>query len=165
MKVDQLKLAANRTYERLLDERLSSAEARGHQDQENASDSQRSAADDSDASDETKRLEKSKRLQEEYERLMADLEKSLELLAAQAEVPGEEIGSSSFALDEVQRDVERLSRQVDEANSLLAKTKAIASFEPRMEVVSRAVTPVSRRRWDQPAHKPRVTTEMGGRGT
>ena len=146
VKVEQLKLAANRTSERLLDERLSSADVRGHQDQENASDSQRSAADDSDASGEAKHLEKSKRLQEEYERLMADLEKSLELLAAQAEVPSEEIGSSRFALDEAQREAERLSRQVDEANSLLAKTKAIARFEPRMEVVSRAVTPVSRRR-------------------
>ncbi len=165
VKIEQLRLAANRTYERLLDERLSSAETTGHHDREDASDSQLSAADASDASDETEHLAKSKRLQEEYERLMSDLEQSLELLAEQTADPREEIGRSSFELDEsatrgstIEPSGRRgeLAACQDEIDREVRAPHAgrFASGDARFSAVM-----------DPPAHKARVIIEAGVRGT
>ena len=83
------------------------------------------------------------RLKEEYQRNMANLEQSLELLAVEQHELREE-PSGSYQMEIHQLEAERLKQQIDEVCDMLARLKLMQGSASRIELVSRAEIPISR---------------------
>ncbi|MHB8865717.1 MAG: GumC domain-containing protein [Pirellulaceae bacterium] len=123
IEVDQLTRAADAAHHNLTDARLSEAEMDSNWERDT-------------------RLEKLRRLEEEYQRIMADLEKKL------AQLPIAHEGThGSVTLATQEDELDRLRRQIDTINEKLAQAELSVEFGPRIELVSPARKPTTRRGW------------------
>ena len=173
VEVEQLKQVADRIREKLLDFRLSDAEVGGDGSQARSpyvvplgrevggminpekvwldlrpSDwvITLSVRKSDSGLDREARLARYKRYEEEYRRCMADLEEVLgQLAAAQPALP--EKSSGSFELDTRQHEIDLLREQIDDLCRLKSRAELTLESGARVEVISEAVRPVSRRHW------------------